>query len=293
MNDSHSLSCYLCGSAKCTKIHDKIRHNLSPRPYRCEQCGFVFLFPRMTPEEEKEFYEKTYRTTYNNQDAEKIWQSSLPEAKDRVIRFLHLYSKDTRLLEIGCASGYFLYSVKEYVKSVMGVELTTDFLKFARDRGLDVKNSLDAVEDNSCDLIFMFHVLEHIEDPVGFLTEVKKKLSSSGKLIIEVPNVNDILVSTYKIPDHLDFYWEIAHKYYFSKESLKEVLDRAGYRSDIHPLQRYDLSNHMYWMQYGKPGGQGHYNTVFTPSLLSEYSRCLKSRFLCDTIYAIAEKNGV
>lgn len=247
----------------------------------------------MTPKEEKDFYEKTYRTTYNNQDAEKLWYSSLPEAQDRVLRFMPLYTKETRVLEIGCASGYFIYSIKDHVKSVMGIELTPEFVKYAQEKGLIVKNSLDDVPDNSSDLIFMFHVLEHLEDPIQFLKDVKNKLSASGKLVIEVPNVNDVLVSTYKIPNHLDFYWEIAHKYYFSKESLKEVLERAGYKSEIYPLQRYDLSNHMHWMQYGKPGGQGYYNAIFPTSLLNEYAMFLKSRFLCDTIYAIAEKNGV
>lgn len=289
-SNQQNLSCYLCGSTKCSKIHDKIRYDLSPRPYQCDQCNFVFLYPRMTPEAEKEFYEKFYRSTYDNQEAEKLWKASLPEAKSRVSRFMNLYSKETRVLEIGCASGYFLFSVKEHVKSTTGVELTTDFVRYARGRGLDVRESLNEVPDNSCDLIFMFHVLEHIEDPIQFLKDLKKKLSHSGKLIIEVPNVDDVLVSTYKIKSHLDFYWEIAHKYYFSKDTLKQVMDRAGYKSEIHPLQRYDLSNHMYWMQYGKPGGQGFYGTLFTPALLAEYEKCLKDKYVCDTIYAVAQK---
>ena len=45
----------------------------------------------------------------------------------------------------------------------------------------------------------MFHVLEHMDDPVGFLRKVKEKFSRDGTLILEVPNVDDILVSTYKI----------------------------------------------------------------------------------------------
>jgi 2-polyprenyl-3-methyl-5-hydroxy-6-metoxy-1,4-benzoquinol methylase len=283
------ISCYLCGSTKCSKIHDKIRYDMPPRPFRCDQCGFVFLYPRMTPESEKEFYEKTYRSEYDKQDAESLWESSLPEAKKRVSRFTDLYSPDIRLLEIGCASGYFLSEVKEHVKSVIGVELTKNYVKFARDRGLDVKESLDEVVDHSCDLIFMFHVLEHIEDPIHFLEELKKKLSPTGKLVIEVPNVEDVLVSVYKIQNHLDFYWEIAHNYYFSKQTLETVLEKAGFRYEIFPLQRYDLSNHMYWMLNGKPGGQGFFNFIFPQSLLNEYESALKEKFLCDTIYAIAK----
>ena len=282
-------SCYLCGSISCNRIYDAIRYGLSPRPFRCDQCGFVFLYPRMTPEIEKEFYEKTYRSAYDNQNAEDLWKESLPEAKRRVLRFKEFYNKDTRLLEIGCASGFFLSEVRENVKTVTGLELTKEYVKYAVGKGLDVRESLDEISDDSCDLIFMFHVLEHIDDPVKYLKEVKKKLSSSGNLIIEVPNIDDILVSTYKIKPHLDFYWEIAHNYYFSKTTLGRVLEKAGYQYEIIPLQRYDLSNHIYWMITGKPGGQGHFNVVFSPSLLEEYEKNLKERFLCDTIYAIAK----
>jgi len=283
-------SCYLCGNTTCSRIHDAIRYNLSPRPFRCDQCGFVFLHPRMSPEEEKEFYEKIYRFHYETENARDLWKESLPEAKKRVLRFKELYTKDTRLLEIGCASGFFLSEVRKNVKTATGVELTKEYVKYAVGRGLDVRESLDEITDNSCDLIFMFHVLEHIENPVKYLKKVKKKLSGSGNLIIEVPNVEDILVSTYKIKPHLDFYWEIAHTYYFSKTTLGKVLEDAGYQYEIFPLQRYDLSNHMYWMITGKPGGQGNFNAVFSHSLLEEYEKNLKERFLCDTIYAIAKK---
>jgi SAM-dependent methyltransferase len=245
----------------------------------------------MSPEEAKEFYDKTYRFHYDSQSAEELWNESLPEAKKRVLRFKDLYTRDTSLLEIGCASGFFLSEVKNYVKTATGVELTKEYVNYARGRGLDVRESLDEIPDDSCDLIFMFHVLEHIDDPVTYLRELKKKLSRNGMLIIEVPNVEDILVSVYKIRPHLDFYWEIAHNFYFSKTTLGTVIAKAGYRYEIFPLQRYDLSNHLHWMMTGKPGGQGRFNTVFSPSLLEEYERNLKERFLCDTIYAIAEKD--
>jgi len=288
-------TCYLCGSQEVTQVHDNIRYNLKSRPYRCNACGFVFLYPRMTPNEEREFYDKKYRFLYENQPAEDLWNESLPETKKRVMRFKDFYTKNSRLLEIGCASGFFLSEVKEYVRSGIGVELTNEYVKYAIGKGLDVRGSLDEISDDSCDLIFMFHVLEHINDPVQFLKEVKKKLAYNGKLIIEVPNVDDILVSTYKIKQHLDFYWEIAHNFYFSKTTLGKVLEKAGFRYEIIPLQRYDLSNHMYWMLTGKPGGQGHFKSIFSESLIREYEKNLKERFLCDTIYSIAEKteNGV
>jgi len=245
----------------------------------------------MTPDKERKFYENEYRLGYTAQKAEDLWNESIPEAKQRVARFENLYTKETRLLEIGCASGFFLSEVKDRVKCVTGVELTKDYVTYARERGLSIKETLDELPDNSYDLIFMFHVLEHISDPIDYLQHLQQKLSPNGQLIIEVPNVDDILVSVYKIKNHLDFYWEIAHNYYFDKETLGTVLRRAGYLYNIFPLERYDLSNHIYWMLYGKPGGKGFYKEIFSKDLLNEYENCLKIQFFCDTIYAIAKKN--
>jgi 2-polyprenyl-3-methyl-5-hydroxy-6-metoxy-1,4-benzoquinol methylase len=246
----------------------------------------------MSPDEEKEFYEREYRFKYEIYTAEELWDKYIQETKQRVVRFISLYTKKTRLLEIGCASGFFLSEVKSNVGSVMGVELTKDYIIYGRDKGLEIRETLEEIPDNAYDLIFMFHVLEHITDPIDYLQQLKQKLSPNGKLIIEVPNVDDILISIYKIKNHLDFYWEIAHNFYFSKETLGKVLEKSGYIYNIFPHQRYDLSNHIYWMLYGEPGGKGFFNQIFSIDLLEEYEKCLKSQFLCDTIYAIAQKSN-
>lgn len=282
--------CYLCGSSDCGRIHNQIRYGLPPRPYKCNNCGFVFLYPHMSLDDEKKFYAEQYRMAYANESPEELWKESLPEAKKRAARFSHHFSREKRVLEVGCASGFFLHEIRESVGSVTGIELTENYVLYANSIGLDVRRSLDEVPDNSFDVIFMFHVLEHINDPIAYLMQIRNKLAPDGKLIIEVPNVEDILVSVYKIKQHLDFYWEIAHNFYFSKSSLGTVLQKAGYNYDIFPLQRYDLSNHIYWMLYGKPGGKGFFNSIFSESLEYEYEKCLKEKFLCDTIYAIAEK---
>lgn len=283
--------CYLCGSTDCTKIHDKIRYNLDPpRPYRCNHCGFTFLHPRMNASREKEFYEQEYRAKYENQSPDEIWEASIPESDQRIERFVNFITEDSSILEIGCSTGYFLHALKDHVKLVNGVELTKECVEFARAQDIPVVESLAEVPDNTYDLVFMFHVLEHIDDPIGFLEEVKKKMKVGGYLIIEVPNVDDVLVSIYRIKNHLDFYWEVAHNFYFSTKSLGEVLETAGFDSTIYPLQRYDLSNHMFWMLFGKPGGKGFFNHIFSQELIEEYAKTLKDRFICDTIIAVAQK---
>jgi len=283
------VSCYLCGSEDCTQVHDRIRYGLPPRPYRCGRCGLVFLHPRMDPDEEARFYREEYRTHYAEEPAQASFEASLPEARERVGRFQGLLAKELDILEIGCATGAFLSLAAGQVRSVTGIEVTPGYAAFAQGLGVPVVASLDEVPEGGFDRIFLFHVLEHLQDPIAYLQALRGKLRPGGKLVLEVPNVEDILVSVYRIREHLDFYWEIAHHYYFSRDTLGVVLSRAGYHHEILPHQRYDLSNHIYWMLYGKPGGKGYFSGIFSRELEREYAKCLKDRFLSDTLYAVAE----
>ena len=66
------------------------------------------------------------------------------------------------------------------------------------------------------------------------------------------------------------------------------VLKRAGYESQMYPVQRYDLSNHMVWMLEGKPGGKGRFKDIFGEELETAYAEDLRRRWISDTVFALA-----
>jgi len=49
-------------------------------------------------------------------------------------------------------------------------------------------DDINSLEDNSLDVITLWHVLEHIEDQESVLKTFHQKLKETGKLIIAVPN---------------------------------------------------------------------------------------------------------
>ena len=109
-----------------------------------------------------------------------------------------------------------------------------------------------------------------------------------GKLVVEVPNVDDALVSVYRVPAYVRFYYQKAHLYYFSRETLANTFALAGLEGSIEGVQRYDLSNHLRWMLTGEPGGQGYYDELLSPAVREAYADALIQSGHSDTLWGVA-----
>jgi len=274
-------------------VHDRVRFDYGFKPYKCGECGLVFLYPYFSPEEQNKFYNKgLFASMFDNETNEELFNRCLLESTHRVDRFKDLLRKGDTILEFGCSVGHFLYAARDHVKKVCGVELGDQRRQHARNLGIDARKNIDDFQKGEFDSIFLFHVLEHLLDPIGLLGQLSEYLKKDGKLIVEVPNIEDILVSKYNIKEFKDLYYSVPHKFYFSKDTLRGVFVRAGLRCEVVPHQRYDISNHFCWMLYGKPGGIGYFKDIFSEELNAEYIACLKSKFICDTIVAIGGRDG-
>jgi SAM-dependent methyltransferase len=288
------MKCELCNNPKCVLITENLRYKAQKSIYRCSECGLVFLSPKMTPEEERTFYEQEYGDIYS---AEKgTTPAKLFESRQTDAQLYHTWVQDfldptDNCLEIGCASGYFLMTIRAEVHSIAGIETHHLLRDYCRTLGIEMFDRLDDIGDEQFDKIFLFFVLEHLGEPMQFFEQLRRILKPNGKIFIVVPNVDDALLSLYDIPAFQSFYYTPAHQFYYSRKTLGKLLEKSGFMQyEIRPIQRYDLSNHMHWMMYGKPGGMGRYNHVFSESLCREYAENLKDHNICDTLYAIVTK---
>jgi SAM-dependent methyltransferase len=292
-----NVICPLCENADPARfefVTDTFRYPVRKVAHRCASCGLVFVVPRMTAEEERIFYEKEYGVIFSQEKGttpRDLFDKRLPEARREAALCRPSLGPDDVCLEVGCASGYFLHTIRPWVRSVLGVETHAELRAYCGEIGLTAHASLDEVPAASVDRIFLFFVLEHVGDPLGFLGRLRGLLREGGRLFVEVPNVDDALLSLYPLPAFKDFYFTPAHQYYYSRATLGRLLEKAGFsRVAIQPEQRYDLSNHMHWMIAGKPGGHGRFDEVFTEELRAAYAETLKARFLCDTLFAVVER---
>ena len=264
--------------------------------WQCKECDLVYLWPVPSVEDEETFYAKEFEKYMEKRSGQdRDWsgpEEHIKTNQDNVLRrwkFMEDYiKKGQNVLEIGCSSGFMLDAFRDADLNPVGIEPSGGFDNFLEEKGYTVFKSLDDLGDNysgEFDLICHFFLLEHISDTVSFIHRQLDLLKPKGMIIAEVPCVNDPLTSLYEIPAFEKFYWSIAHHYYFSPKSISRILDTINCKYKIVPEQRYDLSNHLVWMQQGIPGGQGQYKDIFSKLTLDSYRQDLIGTWNCDTFF--------
>src|SRR3989338_5949519 len=135
--------------------------------------------------------------------------------------------------------------------SMSGLDPSGGFIDYVRSKKIPVFQTLDelkAAGSQNFDAIIHYYVFEHIRHPLDFIKQYMELLKDGGLMIFEVPCATDPLVELYKVPAFDEFYWSVAHHWYFTRDSLGKVLKKAGVAFELYPDQRYDISNHMTWM---------------------------------------------
>ena len=147
--------------------------------------------------------------------------------------------KNANILDLGCGPGYFLDEMKarEYT-NVTGVTLSPDDIKLCESKGHLVKPydlsfipAQDGWSDESVDLIFLRHALEHSPWPIISLIEYNRLLKQGGKLYVEIPQ-----------PDcDRKHEWNLNHYSIFGQNQLAALLQRTGFNIEIFNNLEFDL----------------------------------------------------
>ena len=125
------------------------------------------------------------------------------------------------LLDVGAGTGAFLEAANKRGWNVKGVEPNEKARKFAGDRGLELVDSIEELDDSRYDVVTLWHVLEHMPN----LLEVIQKLSSivkpGGTLIVAVPNFKSYDARHYK--NFWAAYDVPRHIWHFSRTAVKKL----------------------------------------------------------------------
>lgn len=137
----------------------------------------------------------------------------------------------------------------------------------------------------------MFHVFEHLVNPLEELKKLHTKMSDNSRIIIEVPHANDFLLSFLENESFKKFTFWSEHLILHTRLSLQIYLEKAGFKNIvISGFQRYPLANHVHWLSEKKPGGHNIWDFLRTDALDCAYSEMLSNIDKNDTLIAYASK---
>lgn len=134
------------------------------------------------------------------------------------------------ILDIGAGTGDFLSVIKENGWHTIGVEPSEKAKAIAKKKGVSFVGETSELDNNSFDVISMWHVLEHVPNLDNQIKELKRLLKPNGTLIIAVPNFKSFdakyygkFWAAYDVPIHFWHFSKTAIKKLFQKENMKLV----------------------------------------------------------------------
>ena len=252
--------------------------------YRDENSGVIFLedfFPGLD-----EYKRNSYVGAPGSE--EKSGEES-GDAERRLDQFRHLVS-GKNIVDFGCGAGQFLQLAQPQSQSASGVEISEANLARVAKLGICCHRSIDDVS-HSIDSLFLFHVLEHLPDPMRSLKILRPKINpSQGRIVIEVPHARDFLLSHLKLEEFAAHTFFSQHLILHTRDSLRKLLIHAGYNDiEIVGVQRYGLANHFGWLSHGRGGGhEGPLAFMERGSLRANYEAALSGLDATDTLVAVA-----
>lgn len=134
-------------------------------------------------------------------------------------------------LDVGCSTGVVLDAARADGWNTLGIEANPDLAATARAKGHDITVGFfpDVLAPGlRPEAISMLDVLEHAEQPADFLALVAERLAAGGRLLIQVPNFNSLIV---RLEGARNSTLDIGHWSYFTPKTLDDMLARAGFRA--------------------------------------------------------------
>ncbi|KRD62853.1 methyltransferase [Flavobacterium sp. Root935] len=133
--------------------------------------------------------------------------------------------KKGKLLDIGAGTGDFLLTAKNNGWETIGVEPSERAKNIAKQKGILFVEEISSLENNSLDVITMWHVLEHVPNLEVQIQELKRLLKPTGTLIVAVPNYKSFDAN------HYQTFWAAydvpIHFWHFSKKSIQLLFERV------------------------------------------------------------------
>jgi 2-polyprenyl-3-methyl-5-hydroxy-6-metoxy-1,4-benzoquinol methylase len=203
---------------------------------RCSGCGLTFVSPRISSEQVTDLYSESYWRSpaakdYGYTDYRKDAPHWLRTYRRRA-EVLPRLSPGSRVLDVGCAAGFFLEVMRERGFDTWGVEVSAPIAEEAQRRlGRERIHvgTLDNApyQEGEFDLVTFWDVVEHLPDPVEVLRQARPLLKPGGLLLIETQNVESRFARL--MGRRWQHFKQAEHLWHFSPSTATALFHASGY----------------------------------------------------------------
>lgn len=213
-------TCLISGDKQLKPLNGYEQHYL----VKSKKTGFVFCSRIPTETELINHYNQYTRNNFISPITVKNYQDLLTSFEP--------YRKTGRILDIGCGDGYFLEEARKMGWEVYGTEYTDDAIEVCKEKGIQMhqgKLTPTNYDADSFDVITSFEVIEHINNPIEEVQNIRSILRKGGIFYLTTPNFNAIeryiLKKDYNIityPEHLSYYTPKTINYLLSNNGFRK-----------------------------------------------------------------------
>lgn len=277
-------------------FYHRVRDNDDISVLRCSASGIIVLATTSHVTKETT-YEANTNFNYWGKEVETRRQSALKcfEDDNRRASMIEPLLIGKKWLDVGTGAGGILDIAREKAAIAVACEPQLSARNAMKKDGYDVYAYVSDIPVNNelqFDLCTSFHVLEHLLDPVGVLSDMHKRMAPGGTCIVEVPHARDFLLDFLDFEPFKRFTLWSEHLVLYTRDSLKTVLEAAGFEDVVvRGIQRYPLANHLHWLRHNKPGGHQKWSQLLDNDLDKAYEKLLGALDATDTLVAYGKKS--
>jgi 2-polyprenyl-3-methyl-5-hydroxy-6-metoxy-1,4-benzoquinol methylase len=255
--------------------------------YQDTASGIIYLDPLFSGLEPTHYLNKQISSPpYPRNDVE--WEDARRRAG-----YLAPYIAGKRWCDFGCGTGYQLRTSAPLASAHLGLEVNQENLAALVSDSFHVSDNIDTIAHFKPQVVSLFHVFEHLADPVSVLKSLLHAADQDAVLLIEVPHAHDFLLHNNASFKAFTLWSE--HLVLHTTASLTFIVEDAGWHiKELIGVQRYPVWNHLHWLIQGTPSGvKSTLADQAAQALASAYEHYLVSRGVTDTLVLVAAKTDV
>ena len=242
--------CSLCGKSLTIKLIENIKkYDFFYNVCLCKDCMVGITFPAPSTEDLSRLYSLGGYRSNSGKRFNPLIEYFIYIFRQWRRQKIQKYVKKGCILDIGCGRGLFLKVMRKNGWNVTGVEFDEETaLSASKAYNIDVitQESIHNLPDESFDVITLYHVLEHLDNPAAVIHTCKRLLREGGLIVISVPNIFSLQASAGKgVWFHLDLPYHLHH---FSEGGLTILLNKNSFK--ILKIKRFNFEyNPFGWLQ--------------------------------------------